>query len=341
MNKLWRLTLDTNPEDCNLNCIMCEEHSKYSSYKQRLYKNTGIRNRRMPKNWIQKIFRQAHLLGVKQIIPSTMGEPLLYKYIDEFFFLAKKHYIKINLTTNGTFPGKNIEQWSRLIIPVTYDTKFSVNGATAKTAEKIMTGLNFKKQINNIRKFGQFRNKYYSKTGIYSKITFQLTFMQNNMNEIEQIIKLAADLDVDRIKGHHLWTHFPEIEHLSYKKNKNSIKKWNKIVDMAKNAIEKYIKPNGKKILLEQFNYLQENEPKEVPYEYDCPFLEKELWISATGKISPCCAPDSLRNKLGYFGNIKKNSLSEVLKSKKYNNLVKKYKNHYVCKHCIMRKPVK
>jgi len=25
--ELWRVTIDTNPEDCNLKCIMCEEHS--------------------------------------------------------------------------------------------------------------------------------------------------------------------------------------------------------------------------------------------------------------------------------------------------------------------------
>ena len=27
----WRITFDTNPDDCNLHCIMCEDHSPYSS----------------------------------------------------------------------------------------------------------------------------------------------------------------------------------------------------------------------------------------------------------------------------------------------------------------------
>lgn len=27
----WRITFDTNPDDCNLRCIMCEEHSIYST----------------------------------------------------------------------------------------------------------------------------------------------------------------------------------------------------------------------------------------------------------------------------------------------------------------------
>ena len=27
----WRITFDTNPDDCNLHCIMCEDHSPFST----------------------------------------------------------------------------------------------------------------------------------------------------------------------------------------------------------------------------------------------------------------------------------------------------------------------
>jgi hypothetical protein len=47
-------------------------------------------------------------------------------------------------------------------------------------------------------------------------------------------------------------------------------------------------------VLLENIIPLTENENTEVPEHYECPFLTKELWISATGKVSPCCAPDNL-----------------------------------------------
>jgi MoaA/NifB/PqqE/SkfB family radical SAM enzyme len=338
--KLFRLTLDTNPEDCNLNCIMCEEHSPYSNFKEQLFAKTGVKYRRMPKEWIEHIFEEAKELGVKEIIPSTMGEPLLYKDIDMFFILAKKHNIKINLTTNGTFPSKSVKEWGDLIIPVTSDTKISLNGATKETAEKIMTGLDFEKQILNIREFVAIRNKYFSKTGFYSRITLQLTFMQNNMYELSDIVKLATELDIDRIKGHHLWTHFDKIKDLSFKNSEKSMQKWNKIVKRSFEAVEKYRKPNGNKITLNQVDFLKPSKSKEVPYEYNCPFLEKELWISATGKISPCCAPDEQRNSLGDFGQYPETSLSDVLDSRIYKNLVENYKSNELCKTCIMRKPV-
>ncbi len=338
MDKFFRITVDANPEDCNLKCIMCEEHSEYSNFKNLLYEKTGVRNRRMPKEWIDSIFSEAKELGVKEIIPSTMGEPLLYKDIDSFFELAKSHKIKINLTTNGTFPNKSLREWSNLIFPVTVDTKISLNGATKEVAESIMKGLDFDKQIRNIREFVGYRNEYFKESGIYSRISLQLTFMQNNMHELSKIIELAAELDIDRIKGHHLWTHFDEIEQLSFKDNKEVIQKWNSIVDEANKAVDKFRKPNGSKILLDQINYLDIQETKEVPVEYNCPFLEKELWISATGKISPCCAPDEKRNSLGDFGNYSDTTVKQVLASEEYKNLVVNYKQHPLCKVCIMRK---
>ncbi len=338
MQQLYRITLDTNPEDCNLNCIMCEEHSPYSDFKQKIVEKFGVRYRRMPQDWLDDIFVEARKLGISEIIPSTMGEPLLYKYIDKIFILAKKYSVKINLTTNGTFPVKPVEAWAKLIIPVTSDTKISLNGATKQTAEKIMTGLNFDKQIENVRKFVAFRNNFYKKTGYYGRVSFQLTFMRSNMHELPEIIKLAAELGIDRIKGHHLWTHFDQIKYLSFKENEKSMKEWNEIVDLAYETVGKYHRPNGQKVLLEQIEYLKPQETTEVPYDYNCPFLGKELWISATGKISPCCAPDEQRNALGDFGYYPEVSIKEVFNSEIYVNLLKNYKQHPLCKVCVMRK---
>lgn len=337
--KLRRITMDTNPEDCNLKCIMCEEHSPYSNFKSELHKATGVRRRRMQPETVEMIFEQAKKLGVEEIIPSTMGEPLLYKDIDRIFELAKQNAIKINLTTNGTFPGKPVTKWAEIIIPNTTDIKISWNGATAATAEKIMTGINFSKSIENVRELVDFRDRYYSETGYYCRITFQLTFMQNNMHELADIVKLAAQLGVDRVKGHHLWMHFDEIKKLSMKESPDSIAQWNRYVAEALKAQEAFRKKDGGKVLLENIIALDEYEKTEVPVHFECPFLEKEIWISATGIISPCCAPDKLRKSLGDFGNIRSIDIQHVLTGSVYREHVTQYKSKELCKSCIMRKP--
>jgi len=338
--KFWRLTLDTNPEDCNLNCIMCEEHSPYSDFIPNLYKTTGVRSRRMKPEAIEDIFAQAKALGVKEIIPSTMGEPLLYKGIEKIFEFSQFYDIKINLTTNGTFPGKSVEEWAKLIIPNTTDVKISWNGATAETSQRIMTGLNFEKALENVNAFVNFRDKHFKEVGYYCRITFQLTFMQNNMQELADIVKLAASLGIDRVKGHQLWTHFNEIKELSMKNSPESIAQWNQYVQQAFIAQDMYRKKNGDKVLLENVIALYENENKDVSEKYECPFLEKELWISATGNISPCCAPDNLRKSLGDFGNIHTTTVQEALQSTTYKALVENYKKTPLCKTCNMRKPI-
>lgn len=337
---LWRVTIDTNPEDCNLKCIMCEEHSPYSDFIPNLYKTTGIKRRRMDFKTVEEIFEQAASLGVKEIIPSTMGEPLLYKQFDQIFDLAEQHNIKINLTTNGTFPKKTVLDWARLIVPNTTDVKISWNGATAETSEKVMLGLAFAKAIQNVKEFIAHRDSYFNSHGYYCRVTLQLTFMRNNMHELADIVKLAASLGVDRVKGHQLWDHFDEIKSLSMRATPESVAEWNNYVEQAHATAEKYKKPNGEKVLLENITATKNSEITEVPSDYECPFLTKELWISATGKISPCCAPDHLRQSLGDFGNIKDSSIQEVLDSDSYKDLVANYRSKEVCKTCVMRKPL-
>lgn len=337
--KLWRITIDTNPEDCNLSCIMCEEHSKYSNFKENLFKETGIRSRRLETNKLEDIFRQAKELGVKEIIPSTMGEPLLYQGIEKIYELSKQYDIKINLTTNGTFPKHPVEVWAAMIIPNTTDVKISWNGSTADVAEKIMSGLNFSKSIGNVKKLTAYRDGYFNETGYYCRISFQLTFMRNNMHQLADIIRLAAELGIDRVKGHHLWTHFDEIKELSMKDSLESINLWNKHVEEAYESRSKYRLKNGKEVILENIIPLSLGNKKEVPDNYDCPFLNKELWISANGTISPCCAPDNLRKSLGDFGNIHQTTIAKVMKSDSYQSLVKNYKKLPLCKTCNMRKP--
>jgi len=336
---LWRITIDTNPEDCNLKCVMCEEHSPYSDFIPTLYKETGVKRRRMEFATVEDIFLQAEKLGVKEIIPSTMGEPLMYKGIEGIFELSQKHGIKINLTTNGTFPKLKVEQWANLIVPNTTDVKISWNGATAETAEKVMKGLNYNQVLEKVKEFIAFRNKLFTETGWYCSITFQLTFMQNNMHELADIVKLAAELGVDRVKGHQLWTHFEEIKSLSMKETKESVSNWNEYVKQAYTTKENFRKPNGEKVILENIIPLHDDETKELPEEYECPFLTKELWISATGNISPCCAPDNLRKSLGDFGNISTTTIEDVLQSSDYTELVSNYKTKALCKTCNMRKP--
>ena len=333
----WRITFDTNPDDCNLHCIMCEEHSPYSTL-QRERIQAGRPKRRMDIALIRRILEEAQGTPLREIIPSTMGEPLVYKHMNEIIDLCAQYDVKLNLTTNGTFPGQGAKAWAERIVPVGSDVKISWNGANKETQEAIMLGTRWEKVLANVQSFIQVRDEHASKGENRCRVTFQLTFLETNVGELADIVKLAAELGVDRVKGHHLWVHFNEIKSLSMRRNPDAILRWNQIVQSAYEAAEQHRLPSGNRVLLENIFPLEQGSEIDITPSAVCPFLGKEAWVSALGRFDPCCAPDVQRRTLGEFGNLYEKSLDEIWQGPDYQKLLVSYHEHPLCQSCNMRR---
>ena len=328
----WRITFDTNLDQCNIHCIMCEEHSKYNIDRKRV-------NREMDFLIIEDIINETVKNGLIEIIPSTMGEPLLYKSFFDLLKLVKENNLKMNLTTNGTFPKLGAEEWSNLILPIASDVKISINGASKEMNESIMEGINFKRQFANIDKFIKIRDKIRDDGINNPTLTFQATFMEKNLDEMPELLRLAINMDIDRFKGHHLWITHPELEKQSLRKDKESIRKWNKIVEKIYKIAKTERLKRGKKIKLANIYPIPYNTKNIIiPENYICPFLGREAWIAWDGTFNVCCAPDNLRKTLGNLGNVKNRNFTDLWNSQKYTALVKNWGNYEVCKICNMRK---
>lgn len=334
----WRITFDTNPDDCNMHCIMCEEHSIYSTLQVERRK-AGRPPRRMDLELIKRVLRDSEGTGLREIIPSTMGEPLIYKHFEDIIELCHEHSVMLNLTTNGTFPGKTVKEWAELIVPVTSDVKISWNAASPQTHEAIMIGSRWETVLDNVRQFIAVRDEHARSGGNRCRVTFQLTFMTLNVREVPGIVKLAANLGVDRVKGHHLWAHFGEIKTLSMRQNSSTIKEWNHAVELALVAADKYRLKNGEKVLLENIRSLSVSAVEDLAPHGRCPFLGQEAWVSAEGRFNPCCAPDEQRKTLGEFGDLKVKSIREVWAGDDYRNLASTYRNRALCMDCNMKRP--
>jgi len=320
MNKPWRITIDTNPDQCNLNCIMCDTHSIYN-------KNAKSNRTFMDESLLKKSIDEAITLGVKEIIPTTMGEPLLYKYFDVFIDKLSKSSVKLNLTTNGTFPNIGVENWAKKLLPVLSDIKISLNSIDSKINESIMINDNTQKKLEDIQTFIKLRDKLYPSV----TITLQVTFLKSNLSDLENIIKFAIKNNINRVKGHQLWITYEEIENESLQNSTKKINKWNTFID----TIEKY----KNDIHLVNFGKLElQNNTNNVPTNYDCPFLGEELWIDYNGDFNICCAPSDKRVSLGSWGNIKNRKIVDIFNSKEYQNLMLNYKNENICKICSLRR---
>ena len=111
-----RITFITNPHACNKNCDICFARQAPLDWEPIQEMDFAI---------IEKVVKAFLPLGLKEIIPSTIGEPFLYSHFEDFLELAKKYNLKVNITTNGTFPNGGIKKWAPLLLPVLSDIKFS------------------------------------------------------------------------------------------------------------------------------------------------------------------------------------------------------------------------
>lgn len=345
----WRVTFDTNPDDCNFSCTMCEQHSEFSPHQKKRVADK-IRRRRLDFGLVRKVVAELAPRGLREIIPTTMGEPLMYKHFPLFLDLCHEYGVKLNLTTNGSFYQRGAVEWARVIVPVGSDVKISWNGITAETQAKIMKRSDIGVQIDNLKAFLQVRDEVFESGGNYCSVTLQLTFMEDNLSEFPALVRFAIELGCDRVKGHHLWAHFPELKDQNLRRSEASIARWNSVAKECRDIADQTPLKSGKLIKLENFFDLEPGSSLESQQEGDtsfaqihpnavCPFLGKEAWVNHEGRFDPCCAPDEERKGLGSFGNLRDSSMLDLWESEKYKDLVEKYLSHDLCKGCNMRRP--
>jgi hypothetical protein len=62
------------------------------------------------------------------------------------------------------------------------------------------------------------------------------------------MIRMALELGVDRVKGHHLWAHFKEIRDQDMRRSAESIARWNAVVAECQAVAQDEFKRSGKKV---------------------------------------------------------------------------------------------
>lgn len=315
-----RMTFITNPDKCNLHCKMCDTFSEANRHRLKESPRPDL-DFKVVKDTIERLVHH----GLKEIIPSTMGEPLLYPHFEELVGLCKDLHVKMNLTTNGTFPGKGIEHWGPKLVNIISDVKFSLNGINPEINESIMCGADTQKQLHNIERFIQMRNE----TSSNATVTLQCTFMKSNLDELKNIIAWAIEHGVDRVKGHHLWKTSDALDCEMLRTPENAAL-WNQ-------ACEECHKIAGDKVKLVNFDPVDLTKPALNNDNTFCQFLGKELWIEYDGSYQICCCPSEVRKEFGDFGNVKELSPLAMWNGKLYCDFINNWGNSENCKKCNMR----
>lgn len=250
--------------------------------------------------------------GLQEVIPTTMGEPLMYKHFDVFVSACAQHDVKLNLTTNGSFFGPGVDAWAAKLLPVLSDVKISWNGSNAAVQEAIMKGTSFDRMLSNLRRLVAAGDALAAAGGNRASITLQATFMEANVGDLPNLVRLAAMAGADRVKGHQLWEHWGAAPGAprSLRRSPDAAARWNAAARLCREAAASTPRSRGPAgggapfLALAGFEDLPVGveSPAAPPPEAECPFLGRELWVAADGSLAPCCAPADERKALGGFG---------------------------------------
>ena len=141
--------------------------------------------------------------GLREVIPSTMGEPLLYSKFSELLDFCGAVDIPLNLTTNGSFSGiwGAAAGMERLLLACS-DIKVSCMGFDGPAFDEMMPGLSFGCWRANVEKLlalaGDLRKGDCSAR--VATVSLQVTVHKKILRSVPEILRWAETVGIARIK---------------------------------------------------------------------------------------------------------------------------------------------
>ena len=194
-----RLTLLTNPDKCNLHCPLCFLNQRDAGASDRREFGMGEMPLEVALAAIEKYAAECDDSGnrvLREVIPSTMGEPLLYSHFDELLEFCRTIGIPLNLTTNGTFPGKwGSDAAMETLLRSCSDIKVSY------LASEQFDGWNANvKKLMDVRNF-LIAERAAGRVGADpATVSLQVTLHRKNQQKIPEIVSWASAIGINRIK---------------------------------------------------------------------------------------------------------------------------------------------
>lgn len=265
MEKIWRITLLTNPDLCNLRCRLCFLRQRKRPF--------GMGE--MPWEIAEKAIRKYALHGLCEVIPSTMGEPLLYSQFEKLERLVAELGLKLNLTTNGSFPGKGAERFARELLPISSDIKVSCWGVKDSTWNVLCPGMNVQAYMENLETLVRVRKELFRDSGgLLSSLSLQMTVTKTNRAEVFSVLELASSLGLDRVKLNRA-VFLSSARRCGEELSPGDFLDASTVRELPVRIEGTFLRPIGWEA-----------------FPVKCPFPGRELWILPDGSTEPCPDPE-------------------------------------------------
>jgi radical SAM protein with 4Fe4S-binding SPASM domain len=131
---------------------------------------------------------------LEQVTLQGLGEPLLHPDLVAMVRAAKERGIRVGFNTNGTV--LTVAKAEALVDAGLDWLHVSVDGATPRTFEHIRDGARFHQVVRNLRRLVAVRERSGRRT---PTIQLNTVVMRTNLDELDDLVRLAVDVGVDRM----------------------------------------------------------------------------------------------------------------------------------------------
>ena len=286
---------------CNFKCVTCRHgYSDYGS--------------NMPDDICDMLCEDV-IPFIKILEIQGTGESLLYPRTGEIIQKAAKHGAEITLITNGSLLK---EPLLSLLVKTRVQLVISLDGPNSTVFSMHRPIGNFDNIINNIAKLQEIRTQNGCE-GFTLVVNMVLT--QLNCTDIPEMISLLSNLGVD-----HLFV--SEVRECMPDKNT-----WDKLNLASVNSTSEFSSMiNECKLLARQKNIgfsFNANKMTNRIQKRICEAPWKHIFVAADGDVSVCCELPLV------FGNLKEQSLEDILHGSKLFQFQSDMLNGNYDKHCL------
>lgn len=304
---------------CNENCVSCRCSSVAAEFNNEM---------KLTKDNYFSIIRQFADAGGKSI-SIYGGEPLLFTSVFEVLIYAKNNNLKTSITTNGILL-QNGMLCKKLIETDVNQIIISIMGVK-NVYDMMHGGIYYYTFLSAMKQLIQ------SDISIVNKLSFHVTIQRGNYNQLPEIVKLAAELGIMNISCQYVSLVDTEDNHKSEvilnTKFDNKISHWELTKDLL--VTKEHIKDLINSIEIATELAVQNG----IKLSIDPVFYSKDLiTYLTTGKYNPkgkcdlcdlIVLPDGRVGACAMLqhyivGNVKEQSVLEIINSKKYNELRKR-----------------
>lgn len=251
--------------------------------------------------------------GVKSVMFAGEGEPLLHKDINLFVKKSKEFGMDISITTNGVlFSVDRIKE----CLPNLSWLRFSIDAGTSKSYAKIhgTSDLDFNLIMKNLKDAVDFKEK----NNLNVTIGTQLLLISENSEEAVILAEKLREIGVDNLQIKPYSHHPRSLNDLSVKYGESDKIK-EELMKLNSDKFKVYFRSATIERIQDGICY---------PECYGLPFF---ALIDSRGNIIPCNL--YYGNKEFTYGNLYKNSFSEIWKSERRRQILQKLREKGV-KEC-------